>query len=78
MDRPTGSSHLSVSLGILAAVGGLTGFIKTGSKPSLIAGIGIGSLYMYGGYLINVGYGCKTLTFESFISNVLSDHRRHR
>jgi uncharacterized membrane protein (UPF0136 family) len=55
MDQPAGSSHLSYTLGILSAVGGLSGFIKTGSKPSLIAGLGIGSLYIYGGHLINVG-----------------------
>jgi uncharacterized membrane protein (UPF0136 family) len=58
MDRPTGSSHLSYTLGALTAVGGLSGFLKTGSKPSLIAGLGIGSLYLYGGYLINVRRCC--------------------
>ncbi|KAL4518182.1 hypothetical protein Ndes2526A_g01369 [Nannochloris sp. 'desiccata'] len=55
MNQPTGSSHLSYTLGFLSAVGGLSEFIKTGSKPSLIAGLGIGSLYIYGGYLINNG-----------------------
>lgn len=55
MDRPTGSSHLSFTLGTLSAVGGLAGFLKTGSVPSLVAGVGIGGFYIYGGYLINVG-----------------------
>lgn len=63
MNQPTGSSHLSYTLGFLSAVGGLSGFIKTGSKPSLIAGLGIGSLYIYGGYLINVGVFLSNLLF---------------
>ena len=67
MDRPTGSSHLSYSLGVLAAVGGLTGFLKTGSSPSLIAGLGIGGLYIYGGYLINVSYWPKRGNFNCFM-----------
>jgi uncharacterized membrane protein (UPF0136 family) len=54
MDRPGGSSHLSYTLGALSALGGIAGFLKTGSKPSLIAGLSVGSIYIYGGYLINV------------------------
>lgn len=61
MDRTTGSSHISLTLGGLCAIGGLAGYLKTGSAPSLIAGVGIGGLYFYGGYLINVGSLSKAI-----------------
>lgn len=54
MDRATGSSHLAFTLAALCGVGGLAGYVKTRSTPSLIAGLGIGGMYAYGGYLINV------------------------
>lgn len=54
MERPTGSSHLTLTMGALNVIGGLSGYLKTGSTASLIAGVGIGSLYFVGGYLINV------------------------
>ena len=65
MDRPTGSSHLSYSLAALCSLAGLSGFIQKGSTPSLIAGVGIGALYAYGGYLINVRL--LSLKFNSLI-----------
>lgn len=54
MDRPTGSSHLSYTLAAVVAAGGVAGFAKTGSTPSLLAGLTIGTMYGYGGWLINV------------------------
>lgn len=55
-NTPTGSSHLSFTLAALSAAGGLAGYLKTGSAPSLIAGLGIGGIYLCGGWLINVGF----------------------
>ena len=54
MDRPTGSSHLSYTMTGLTAAGGVAGFMRSRSAPSLIAGLGIGGLYLYGGSIINV------------------------
>jgi uncharacterized membrane protein (UPF0136 family) len=48
----TGSAHLNLTLGGLVIAGGITGYVKKGSKISLIAGIGIGSLLLGSGYLI--------------------------
>ncbi|TVY80974.1 TMEM14 protein-like protein, partial [Lachnellula suecica] len=39
-------------LGALTAGGGTFGYIKTGSIPSVVAGVTVGTLYMLGGYRI--------------------------
>lgn len=52
MERPTGSSHLSYTMAGLTALGGVMGFARTASTPSLVAGVAIGGLFAYGGYLI--------------------------
>ena len=54
MQRPTGSSHLAFGMAALVAAGGTTGFAKTGSVPSLVAGLGIAALFGAGGQQINV------------------------
>ncbi|KAL6777845.1 hypothetical protein ACKKBG_A15895 [Auxenochlorella protothecoides x Auxenochlorella symbiontica] len=55
MERPTGSSHLSYTMAGLTALGGVMGFARTASTPSLVAGVAIGGLFAYGGYLIQIG-----------------------
>ncbi|KAA6415392.1 MAG: UPF0136 membrane [Lasallia pustulata] len=37
-------------LALLTAGGGLTGYIRTGSVPSIAAGMTVGALYALGGY----------------------------
>lgn len=54
-DRPTGSSHLALSMAVLSSVGGLSGYLKTKSMPSLVAGFGIGGLYAFGAWQVNKG-----------------------
>ncbi|RFU36129.1 hypothetical protein B7463_g267, partial [Scytalidium lignicola] len=39
-------------LGLLTSGGGITGYVRTGSVPSIVAGITVGSLYLLGGYRI--------------------------
>ena len=58
LERPTGSSHLAFGMAALAAAGGATGYAKTGSVPSLVAGLGIAALFGAGGQQINVGFVC--------------------
>ncbi|PWN41715.1 hypothetical protein IE81DRAFT_324203 [Ceraceosorus guamensis] len=39
----------------LCGIGGLIGFAKTRSVPSIVAGLGVGALYAVGGYRIKSG-----------------------
>ncbi|KAI0271047.1 transmembrane proteins 14C-domain-containing protein [Russula aff. rugulosa BPL654] len=36
-------------MGTLCIVGGVTGYVRTRSIPSIVAGIGVGALYLYSG-----------------------------
>jgi hypothetical protein len=58
LERPTGSSHLAFGMAALVAAGGATGYAKTGSVPSLVAGLGIAALFGAGGQQINVSCVC--------------------
>ncbi|KAI1640315.1 transmembrane proteins 14C-domain-containing protein [Biscogniauxia mediterranea] len=44
--------HIAYVLGALTASGGTVGFVKTGSVPSIAAGLTVGVLYGLGGYRI--------------------------
>ena len=55
MDKPTGSSHLNFSLAAVLAGGGLAGYFKAKSVPSLVAGLSFATLYVGSGVLINKG-----------------------
>ncbi|RDL34754.1 Uncharacterized protein BP5553_07882 [Venustampulla echinocandica] len=39
-------------LGALTAGGGTMGYVRTGSIPSIVAGVTVGTLYLFGGYRI--------------------------
>ncbi|KAI5809325.1 transmembrane proteins 14C-domain-containing protein [Pyronema omphalodes] len=56
-------------LGVLCAFGGSMGYIRQGSLPSLVAGMGVGALYGYGGLRIrnNQTYGVETALFASLV-----------
>eukprot|EP00971_Amphidinium_carterae_P269869 5354015-Amphidinium_carterae.1 len=41
---PAGAAHLNLTLGGLLSVGGVVGYLKAGSIPSLVGGLGCGSL----------------------------------
>jgi uncharacterized membrane protein (UPF0136 family) len=39
----------AILMGVACIGGGITGYLKTGSKPSLIAGVTVGALYLWSG-----------------------------
>ncbi|KAI0006745.1 transmembrane proteins 14C-domain-containing protein [Xylariaceae sp. FL0662B] len=53
--------HPSFSLASLLAVSGTAGYLRTRSRPALVAGLGLGASYAYAGYLIkeNKDYGTE-------------------
>ena len=50
---PAGASHLNLTAGLLVAAGGIMGYAKKKSLPSLIAGSVIGGCYLGSAYAIN-------------------------
>jgi len=56
-------------LGVLCGAGGSIGYIKTGSVPSLVAGLFIGALYTYSSQRIrnNQPYGIELALLASTI-----------
>ena len=68
MERPTGSSHISYTLAAITAAAGVTGYTKSKSVPSLVAGLGIGAAFAAGGALINVRHPVQVLFIISSLS----------
>jgi uncharacterized membrane protein (UPF0136 family) len=55
MTMPTGSAHSNITMAALVAAGGVAGYAKARSLPSLIAGLGFGAMYGGCAYLISNG-----------------------
>ncbi|KAF1912393.1 transmembrane proteins 14C-domain-containing protein [Ampelomyces quisqualis] len=45
-------ANIALLLGTLTAGGGITGYVRTGSLPSVVAGVTVGALYILGGLRI--------------------------
>ncbi|KAL2064795.1 hypothetical protein VTL71DRAFT_3935 [Oculimacula yallundae] len=56
-------------IGALTASGGTYGYLKTGSIPSVAAGITVGALYLLGGYRIQnrQSYGVELALLASIV-----------
>ncbi|KAI9369699.1 transmembrane proteins 14C-domain-containing protein [Aspergillus egyptiacus] len=63
------AEHPSFTLSALLSAGGVAGYLKTGSRPSLIAGLGLGVSYAFSGYLIkqNKDYGTELALGNSLL-----------
>ncbi|KAI5865604.1 transmembrane proteins 14C-domain-containing protein [Durotheca rogersii] len=55
------SHHPSFTLAALLAAGGTAGYVRAGSTPSLVGGLGLGLSYAFAGYLLreNKDYGAE-------------------
>ncbi|KAJ3117981.1 hypothetical protein HK100_000703 [Physocladia obscura] len=63
------ADHLANTLAAVCGVGGIVGYAKGKSVPSLVAGIGFGALYATSGYLIkkNADYGVELALGSSLV-----------
>lgn len=72
--------HPAFSLSALCAVGGVMGYARKGSVPSLIAGATFSVLYGYAGYLLKnnadwgleLSLGCSAALFAAGLSRSLA------
>ncbi|MCJ1309133.1 hypothetical protein MMC25_002788 [Agyrium rufum] len=64
-----GNDIPALALAILTAGGGITGYVRTGSIPSIAAGCTVGALYGLGAYRIrnNQTYGVELALFASVV-----------
>jgi uncharacterized membrane protein (UPF0136 family) len=63
------SSQIAYVLALLTSGGGITGYVRAGSKASLIAGCSVGALYALGAYRIQnkQTYGVELALLASII-----------
>ncbi|GAB7364447.1 hypothetical protein MBLNU230_g4988t1 [Neophaeotheca triangularis] len=62
-------SQIAYALATLTAGGGITGYVRTGSVPSVIAGCSVGALYALGGYRMQnrQSYGLELALLASVV-----------
>ncbi|CZT19610.1 related to UPF0136 domain protein [Ramularia collo-cygni] len=62
-------STIALILGALTAGGGITGYVRTGSIPSVTAGCTVGAFYLLGSYRISnkQSYGVELALLASVI-----------
>ncbi|KAF2739187.1 hypothetical protein EJ04DRAFT_573183 [Polyplosphaeria fusca] len=60
---------IALVLGALTAGGGTMGYVRTGSVPSIAAGLTVGSLYILGGFRIRnrATYGVESALLASIV-----------
>ncbi|EJU03665.1 hypothetical protein DACRYDRAFT_21175 [Dacryopinax primogenitus] len=63
------SAHPALTMAAVCLIGGVTGYVRSRSMPSLIAGTGVGLIYGWSGYQIRSGgdYGYEGALAASVI-----------
>jgi uncharacterized membrane protein (UPF0136 family) len=74
--KTPGSAHLNFTMAGLVGIGGVVGFVKAKSVPSLVAGIGVASLFGASGWLIKEGqntngHGLASVTSVALVAGML-------
>ncbi|KAJ9648316.1 hypothetical protein H2201_000561 [Coniosporium apollinis] len=65
----TSLENIAFLLGALTAGGGITGYVRTGSVPSVAAGVSVGALYTLGGLRLRnrAPYGVELALLASLV-----------
>ena len=68
-DNPLQSEQPAFVLAALTSIGGITGYVRTGSVPSIAAGLTVGALYGLGGLRIQKRqpYGVELALLASIV-----------
>lgn len=66
-----GSAHAAFAVGALLCAGGIAGFVRASSKPSLFAGVGLGSLMLLSGIIIQKGEDLQGHTLALITSGLV-------
>mmetsp|Transcript_60502 Transcript_60502/g.174549 ORF Transcript_60502/g.174549 Transcript_60502/m.174549 type:complete len:115 (+) Transcript_60502:93-437(+) len=75
---PPGSAHMNFTMGGLVLVGGAMGYLKKGSKISLLAGMTFGGLLIGSGVLITNGESFKGHSLAAGCTGVMTVAMGHR
>jgi uncharacterized membrane protein (UPF0136 family) len=65
--RPQSLDQIAFALGAITAGGGITGFVRTGSIPSIVAGVTIGALVRFSPSSSSRG-ACRKLVAEQNVA----------
>ena len=66
---PPLQTNSALTLSLLTSLGGIIGYTRTGSVPSIAAGLAVGALYLYSYLRLSGGapYGTETGLFASVV-----------
>ncbi|KAL0485518.1 1 TM domain-containing transmembrane protein [Acrasis kona] len=63
------ADHLSNTMAALCAAGGIAGYVKAKSVPSLIGGLGLGLIYAYSSYTLTKEYDVRNCYFTGTVAS---------